>query len=248
MKQISQFRFKRFAVWHHRSAMKVGVDGVLIGCWTDVAGCRTILDVGTGCGLIALMMAQRRPDANVIAIDIDVPSCEEAKENAAASPWSGRVNVVCGRFPDDLALYIPKEEFGKFDLIVSNPPYFDAGIHDIVTPRERARHQGELSPYSLLASSKSLLNIGGSVAMVVPSEYSVRIESYALMLGYKLSGKCLVRGHKDAPFKRVLLQWRLPSDGYQNVATSEAELTLEIEPGVPTDEYRSLCKDFYIKF
>lgn len=249
MKHISPFRFKHFAVWHHRSAMKVGVDGVLIGCWTDITGARNIIDVGTGCGLIALIMAQRQPEAYVTAVDIDEPSYEEATENISASPWSNRVEAKCGGFPEVIkSIKDSQGKQRKYDLVVSNPPYFDSGMHDLNTPRERARHQGTLSPYSLLADSRLFLSANGSVAMVVPAEYSERIETYAKSLGYSLSGKCLVRGNPEVPFKRVLLQWRISKSGVSCDGCRISELTLEVEPGVPTEEYRLLCKDFYLKF
>lgn len=248
MKHISQFRFKQFAVWHHRSAMKVGVDGVLIGCWTDIANARSILDVGTGCGLIALIMAQRQPDAHVVGVDIDLNSFEEALENAASSPWNDRIDIIHGSFPESIANSNSDLMNGKFDLIVSNPPYFDSGLHEIITPRERARHQGHLSPYSLLKDSMAFLNSNGSVSMVVPAEFSEKIETYALSLGYTLIGKCLVRGNTGAPFKRTLLQWRVILNSSSPICTSNTELTLEVCPGIPSDEYQTLCKDFYLKF
>lgn len=248
MKGISKFRFKQFSVWHHRSAMKVGVDGVLIGCWTSIDSAAKILDVGTGCGLIALIMAQRSTSAHIVAVEIDPPSVEEATVNVAESPWSDRVNVIQGSFPQALCqLNTEAEGNGRFDLILSNPPYFDSGVSEIVTPRERARHQGNISPSSILTDAVSLLNPGGSVAIIVPAEYACGLESYADSLGYILVRKCLVRGHKSAPYKRALLQWRLNDDGGSSDCYIE-ELTLEISHGLPTDEYRALCNDFYLKF
>lgn len=224
--------------------MKVGIDGVLIGCWTDVEGARRILDVGTGCGLIALIMAQRCQEAEIIGIDIDEPSCKEALENAENSPWNDRLQIINGNFPDTL----PIEYSKSFDLIVSNPPYFDSGVSNAVTPRERARHQGSLSPFSLLASSVSLLKPLGMVAMVVPSEFSASLEEDADQMGYILKRKCFVRGHAVAPYKRVLIQWILKNDNLNPVEIKIEHLTLESERGLPTDEYRQICKDFYLKF
>lgn len=239
MKVLQPFRFKQFSVCHQQSAMKIGVDGVLIGCWAEVDDARRILDVGTGCGLIALMMAQRRPDAVINAIEVDIPSAEEARQNFSDSPWSERIRVIQGSFPECLDC-----SGDKFDLIISNPPFFNSGVTEVNTPRERARHQGELSPASLLADSRPILNPGGSLAMVIPSEYSAEIEDIAESLGYSLTRKCLVRGHAFAPFKRVLLQWKLAS----GLSYCEEQLTLEISPGEPTEEYRTLCHDFYLKF
>lgn len=239
------FRFKHFSVAHHRSSMKVGVDGVLIGCWADTEGASRILDVGTGCGLIALIMAQRCRQASILGIDIDEPSVEEAQENVKGSQWSERIEIVKASFPDDFNS--GKFSHQRFDLIVSNPPYFNSGVTDAATPRELARHQGVLSPISLLRGGVQILNAGGGVAMVVPLEIAEETEAEAMRLGYALSRKCLVRGHSNAQWKRALLQWRfghLPNGNYQG----EETLTLEVSPGVPTDSYRRLCKDFYLKF
>lgn len=249
MKKLSPFKFKKFSICHNRSAMKVGVDGVLVGCWTDVSEAGTILDVGTGCGLIALIMAQRQPGALITAVDIDLPSAEEAAHNFAASPWNERLKLIHGSFSKDL--YDNSDDCDnnlKFDLIISNPPYFNSGITQVNTPRERARHQGELSPASLLNDSISLLNVGGSVAIVIPADYSAVIEDIACSLGYTLTRKCLVRGHAGAPFKRVLLQWKLFNESVPEYICCEQMLTLEISSGNPTDDYRRLCKDFYLKF
>lgn len=243
-KNISQFRFKHFSVSHHRSSMKVGVDGVMIGCWSDVEGAYRILDVGTGCGLIALIMAQRCPDAEILGIDIDESSSIEARENADNSPWKNRINIIHGDFPNSLLPEYSK----KFDLIVSNPPYFNSGISTIVTPRERARHQGSLSPFTLLADSVSLLKLHGMLTMVVPTEFSSCLEEEAFKYGYVLLRKCYVRGHIEAPYKRVLLQWRLDEDTVNPVEVMIEHLTLESERGNTTFEYRKLCKDFYLKF
>ena len=236
----SPFRFKKFAVSHHRSAMKVGVDGVLIGCWASVEGAGSILDVGAGCGVISLIMAQRAPRARIVGIEVDVASATEAMENVMASPWPDRVSVIEGSFPDDLT-------GTRFDLIVSNPPYFDSGVRDAVTPREIARHQGALSPSVILGAAPRFLNQGGSVAMVVPLEVSPAVIKVASDAGFTLVRRCLVRGHASAPFKRVLLQWRL-QEGSPAGETEETSLTLEETPGHPTEDYRLLCRDFYLKF
>lgn len=245
-KTNSKFRFKQFAVSHHRSSMKVGVDGVLIGCWTDVKDANRILDVGTGCGLIALIMAQRAPDALIHAIDIDAPSIEEAIENIAESPWADRIKAFKCRFMDFADLVNGHEE--RFDLIVSNPPYFDSGVTEIMTAREKARHQGELSPTVILEKASEILTEGGSVAMVVPSEMTETLNTTAASLGYFLVRSCRVRGHEQAPYKRTLFQWRLGIGGRRSYESIPDTLTLEVSPGIPTDDYRSLCKDFYLKF
>ncbi len=245
-KTISKFQFKRFAVSHHRSSMKVGIDGVLIGCWADIKDAKRILDVGTGCGLIALIMAQRASEASIDAIDVDAPSIEEALDNIMASPWSDRVNAELCNYSNVSSLL--KGEEDSYDLIVSNPPYFNSGVTETITAREKARHQGELSPFSLLCGAKRLLKNGGSVAMVIPTEISLYIEEQAATLGFSLTRRCLVRGHEGVPYKRSLLQWRF-NTCFQGASYVDTEyLTLESTPNNPTDAYRALCKDFYLKF
>lgn len=242
-KHNSPFLFKKFSVSHHRSSMKVGVDGVLIGCWTDVGKVRRILDVGTGCGLIALIMAQRCPEAEVVGIDIDKASAEEASVNVANSSWADRMQILQGSFPERLVSL--KEN--RFDLIVSNPPYFDSGVSDIATSRERARHQGSLSPLSLLHSSRTFLMSDGKLAMIIPSDLASELETAAVNLGYSLMRKCLVRGHEGVPYKRTLLQW-IYNNAYSCKEIATEYLTLETGHNNPTDDYRNLCKDFYLKF
>lgn len=239
------FHFKQFSVSHHRSAMKIGVDGVLIGCWASVTGANRILDVGTGCGVIALMMAQRCPGAEVVGIDIDIPSVEEALENAKASPWRERVQIRRESFDSNFIDNYDRTK--RFDLVVSNPPYFNSGVSVATTAREKARHQGVLSPGSILILSREILNEGGSVAMVIPFDESELIEKEAAELGYTLTRKCVVRGHEKAPWKRTLLQWQFGNERLENTAICKY-LTLETSPGIPTEGYRELCKDFYLKF
>lgn len=239
-----QFKFKQFSLWHHRSALKVGVDGVLVGAWADVSEAKRILDVGTGCGLIALMAAQRQPYALVTGIDIDADSVDEANLNAFQSPWSERVAIRQTDFADITAR--PVE--GQYDLILSNPPFFDSGVKEAETARLKARHQGELSPSSLLTESIRILATGGKLAMITSAESGDTLRKEAASLGYRLERECLVRGHVNAPFKRILMEWRFQPGGTEYSETESTFLTLETSPGVPTEEYRSLCRDFYLKF
>ena len=127
------FEFKQFTVWHDKCAMKVGTDGVLLGAWANVESAKHILDVGTGTGLIALMLAQRTVQADVTAIEIDSMAAIQARENIAHSPWKNRItlfNCDFRYFHDDL----------KYDLIVSNPPYFVNALKCLDKQRNMARH------------------------------------------------------------------------------------------------------------
>ena len=157
------FKFKRFTVYHDRCAMKVGTDGVLLGAWTDVEGVRSVLDVGTGTGLIALMLSQRC-DAAVQAIDIDEDAVIQARENVKNSPWPEQIEVrqedvrefaeTCGR---------------RFDLIVSNPPYFTEKVMCPEQRRNAARHTEGLAFSELAAAVSALLAEQGRFSVVLPS-------------------------------------------------------------------------------
>ena len=119
----SWFQFKQFKVEQGKTAMKVGTDGVLLGAWASVGDAKNILDVGTGTGLIALMLAQRNQNAEISAIDIDRNAVEQAAENAEQSPWSGRISI----FESDYNHFRVGVSC-LFDLIVSNPPYFEQSL------------------------------------------------------------------------------------------------------------------------
>lgn len=242
----SVFRFKKFDCSHDRSSMKIGVDSVLLGAWADVEG-RTILDVGTGCGVIALMCAQRNEHAIIHAIDIDVDSVTEASENFTRSPWSERLSARLSDFSELRGC--------AYDLIISNPPYFDAGVTNPGTPREKARHQNALSPAVLLSRGRSLLKTDGRIAMIVPADQVPELIGYATGNGLVLRRICHVQGHPDAPVKRVLLEFLLcpNSDNLQQADAadypiSDESLILEYSPGLPTEAHRLLCRDFYLKF
>ena len=133
------FQFKQFTVWHDKCAMKVGTDGVLLGAWASVQNAHKILDVGTGTGLVALMLAQRSlPDADIIALEIDGAAAGQARENVTRSPWKERVEVVQTDFRD-------YQSSDKFDVIVSNPPYFVDSLECPDQQRNAARHNGSLT-------------------------------------------------------------------------------------------------------
>lgn len=267
------FRFKKFDCNHSKSSMKIGVDAVLLGAWTDIADCRKALDVGTGCGVIALMLAQRiddeirqetvdrekndeparilsvKSDFSVTAIDIDSPSVKEANENFANSPWSDSLTALETDFRD-----LGDE---KYDLIVSNPPYFDDGVADPQGARMLARHQGDLSPSQLLRVCKGNLSPTSRIALVLPYSQADTLESFANEIGYQLLRRTDVKGHANAPVKRSLMEFAVTKEAEHtegnkiSVADKPATrntLILEETPGMPTTDHRFLCKNFYLKF
>ena len=231
------FRFKQFAISQERAAMKVGTDGVLLGAWVRVDDSdRRILDVGTGTGVIALMMAQRTVNARITGVEIDPPSADEARGNAAASPWSDRVEVVCC----DVAGYSPDE---RFDLIVSNPPYFSESLLPPDPGRAAARHTDTLSFDALADSVRRLLADDGRFALILPTAEAVRFRMTAVGRGLYPHRMTEVWSTPRSGAIRLLAEYSLrPS------AEPPAAGRVVIDDGGFTDEYRRLTKDFYLKF
>lgn len=231
------FRFKRFAVRQDESPMKVGTDGVLLGAWAPVRpDDRRILDIGTGTGVIALMLAQRAPEASVTGVDI--APVEEARRNAEASPWSGRLHFE----QSPVQRFAPAE---PFDLIVSNPPFFVESLTCPDRSRTTARHAVELPFEELRDAVLRLLARDGRFALVLPVNEAAR---FAALCGERLHliRRTEVRTTPRHPAKRVLLAWQR---GPAETPCEEATLTIGTgEHECYTAEYRALTRDFYLKF
>ncbi|MDE5878334.1 MAG: methyltransferase [Muribaculaceae bacterium] len=248
------FRFKRFNMNHGLSSMRIGVDAVLLGAWCDVRNTSSVLDVGTGCGVIALMIAQRLPYGEIEGIEIDLPSVEEASKNFASSLWKDRCHVSHIDFLTYVKTYKDSDRTenhkNEIDLIVSNPPYFDSGVKTYSTSRLLARHQGsELSPTVLLREGARILSCRGRIAIIVPKDVGDKLENEVTSYGLMIIRKCYVRGHDKAPYKRVLMEFgRYENCRNEIPNTIVSYLTLEEKPGTPTEDYRELCKEFYLKF
>lgn len=240
-KRKSTFRFKQFECSHSESSMKIGVDAVLIGAWADVDNAVRILDVGTGCGVIALMCAQRNPSAKIDAIDIDADSIAEASRNFETSPWGDRLSA---KLMDFNAI-----EGEKYDLIISNPPYFNSGIECPDSRRLIARHEASLSPIVILTKGASLITASGKMAMVIPADRLEDIKLAAELASLSITRLCQVKGHIDAPVKRVLVELKKNDGSSEYFPYIESEtLILEEAPGVPTSQHRELCGQFYLYF
>lgn len=226
------FQFKQFTIHQGRCAMKVGTDGTLLGAWASPLqlGGGLILDVGTGTGLIALMMAQRFPEAQVVGIDIDEETVIQARENVAASPFADRIEILHEDFiaPFSILNY-------QFSIIVSNPPYFADSLKSPDAQRTLARHADTL-PYRLLMQrSWELLSDEGELSVVVPADYKGQMEAEAALAGFFKSRECAVKTSPRKMPKRWLLAFR------KHPAPLERdELTLG------TERCNELTKDFYL--
>ncbi len=234
------FKFKQFEVWHDRCGLKVGTDGVLIGSWTLPAlskPCLRVLDVGTGSGLIALMMAQRFGDATVTAVDIDPSAVSQARDNAASSRFSSRIEVV----QDDFMKFSSRKEEACYDLIVSNPPFH---VEDTACPDSRkntAKHSASLPFRQLVEGSARLLSADGTLSVILPYSVANDFVGLAAVCGLYLVRRCDVRGSERKPFKRSMLSFcRHIGD------TERTELTLRDSDNRYTDAYSALTDGFYL--
>lgn len=213
--------------------MKVGTDGVLIGAWAGIPdGCRRILDIGTGTGLIALMAAQRCPSAEVVGVEIDASAARQARENVENSEWHDRIEIVHGNIVD----YNPEQ---RFDLIISNPPYYDGTLICPDSERTAARHTVSLTFKELMTSAVRLLSPGGHLAVIVPTETVSAVVAAGNM---HLVRRCDVRTKAAKPPKRTMLEF---SPQFEGAAVWE-ELTINDHSGDRTEQYKALTADFYL--
>ena len=231
------FQFKQFTVHQQYCAMKVGTDGTLLGAWAlaSESPCR-ILDIGTGTGLIALMMAQRYPQAKVTAIDIDDGAVRQAKENVSASPFVDRINVI-------KADVLTFEEEEKYDSIVCNPPFFEDSLTCPDPQRTEARHTVSLGYRQLMEAAFRLLKDDGHFSLIIPSDCRERLESEAHLRGFFLSRVCSIQTTPKKAPKRYMIE--LSKQPVNEVDTTNG--ILESSPQVRSDWYRELTKEFYIK-
>lgn len=238
----SDFRFKQFTIRHDRSAMKVGTDGVLLGAWagqlsTPNSQLSTLncLDVGTGTGLIALMLAQRFPTAVIEGIDIDEASIEQAKENVEASPFKTQITLKKADFSNINSC------FNQYDLIVSNPPFYKEDTLGGKEARDKARHTTSLPFETLIANAAKLLVKDGLFCVIIPYQSANDFISICLENRLYLTRRVNIRSTERKPFIRVLLEF---STSIQPSETSI--LTLYDTQQQRTVEYQELTNDFYL--
>lgn len=237
MPRNNWFEFKQFRIEQHQSAMKVGTDGVLLGAWTAVDDTRRILDVGTGTGLIALMLAQRSA-AMIDAVEIDAHACEEAGSNFERSVWKERLSV----FHSDFQQFAGQSDL-LYDLIVSNPPFFINSLKTVDPSLAVARHSDKLSFSQLISGARKLLDRNGRLCVIIPFGSCVEFRECARMEGFYLRKLTRVVPKSGRDPKRVLLDFTL-KPGYP----VDNELVILDENGHYTEDYRSLTSPYYPAF
>ena len=236
------FRFQRFTVCHDRSSMPVGTDGVLLGAWAPLEGAARVLDVGCGCGLIALMAAQRAEDASIVGIDVDASSVAQARENVAASPFSRRITIL----EQDVR---QMDADDGFDHILCNPPFHVESTLPPIASRMVARNTTFLPFSDLVSSVVRLLAPGGCFSVVLPVSAHEGFVSLCLACGLRLSRQCLVQTVPSKPPKRVLLCFRSKSSAQDKLFDGEAScsvLVLQNPDGSRSEAYHTLTCDFYL--
>ncbi len=235
----SYFKFKKFTVEQGIAGMKVGTDGVLIGAWASCEGVQSILDVGTGTGLIALMCAQKNNGATIDALEIEEKACEQAIQNINNSAWNDRINVVEGSFQE-----YSESMQKKYDLIISNPPFFQNSLKNECHQKSLARHTASLSFEELIYGVVRILRKEGCFSVILP--YDVKDEfvhiakSHLLHLNRVLG----VKPTPTKPEKRILMEFGF----FKKELDEDVMIIEEFGRHGYSQYYKELTKEFYLKF
>ncbi len=232
------FHFKQFSIAQDRCAMKVGTDGVLLGAWAKMPeGGQSALDIGTGTGVIALMLAQRFSEVQVKGIDIDESAAKQAEENFRTSPFTHQLSV------EQVALQDFQTD-EKYDYIVSNPPFFTNGILPENKQRQLARHFTDFSLELLFDKVSTLLAARGIFSIIMPISEQENILKTARENGLYCQESCVVYPNPNKAAKRILLSF-----SFQKRERVHSTLTIETDIRHHyTSEYKELLKDFYLAF
>lgn len=239
MARNSFFEFKQFRINQENCAMKVGTDGVLLGAWTPIPLSTTrILDIGTGSGLLALMLAQRT-HAHIDAVEIDTLAAQQAKENFISSPWSNRLQIYETDFQS-----FAKNELHKYDVIVSNPPYFHNSLPTPNRQRTIARHSDSLTLDELVNGVAKLLQPWGYFCVILPTHESEIVAKKALLANLYCTQKTFVYPTPTSPAKRIMQLF-----SKKETTPLTQHLVIEQEQRHQyTKEYSELTKDYYLNF
>ena len=229
---MSVFRFKEFSVIQDRSAMKVGTDAMLLGSFIESNQKGNCLEIGTGTGVISLMIVQRSPEIKITALDIDFESIEEAIQNFTNSPWKDRIEGVLGDFLD----FSTSE---KFDLIVSNPPYFENGLLNESKRKASTRHEASLPLIHLFEKSMNLLTEKGVFVLIIPAQSAQKWIDNALKMNLFCFKEITIFGKSNLPKRSILFFSK------ENKEIIREELIIRNSDNTYTEEYKRLTIDFH---
>ncbi|MEL7424304.1 MAG: tRNA1(Val) (adenine(37)-N6)-methyltransferase [Bacteroidota bacterium] len=237
-----EFQFQQFSVKQDQCTMKVGTDGVLLGAWAPVPSAGYVLDIGTGTGLISLMVAQRQPDAQVVAVEIDEAAAQQARENMEGSPFADRLQVSCSSIQE-----FARKSDQTFDLIVSNPPFFSGGVISEQEGRASVRHTVKLSHQDLLRSVQRLLSPDGSFCLVLPWLEGLRFQEIAATYQLRTHRIAKVCPNPDKAPNRVLLELKKSPAAAAEPETEQIIIYDRAGDDAPYSEvYRGLTDTFYL--
>jgi tRNA1Val (adenine37-N6)-methyltransferase len=229
------FHFKKFSIGQEGAAHPVGTDGVLLGAWAEVENCRRILDIGTGTGLVALMLAQRSA-ARITGVEIHPNSAELARRNFSASPWAERLELI-----EDAIQNFAQQTDLQFDLIVSNPPFFSETTASPDAARRLGRHTASLPPSELLDVSIKLLAENGRLCVILPTKEGKQFCELAALNGLYCTEKVELRTRPTKPLERLLLRFEKNPHHFE-----KKRLNVYAAEGGYSAEFQRLTKEFYL--
>jgi tRNA1Val (adenine37-N6)-methyltransferase len=239
MSEVKPFVFKQFIVEQDLVTMKVGTDGVLVAAWAEVSSADQVMDIGTGSGVIALILAQRTlPKAIIHSIDVDVNAIKQAAKNFSQSPWPQKFILHHSSIQE-----FARTSNDKFDLIISNPPFFTGGMLSENNDRNDVRHTTKLPHGDLLLAVSRLLRPTGSLVIILPYLQGLRFIEISASYRFYPARITEVKSRTDKPTERLLIQFVK-----QKCEIEKRELIIHAEGDEYTQEYKELTKDFYLKF
>jgi tRNA1Val (adenine37-N6)-methyltransferase len=231
------FQFKQFRIHQEKSAMKVNTDGVLLGAWTNLAGAKTVLDIGAGTGLISLMIAQRS-DAFITGVEIEKNAAEEAARNVLNSEWSNRIIIQHISFQD-----FASSTQQKFDLIITNPPFFSNSVKNTNPHLSMARHNHMLPFADIIDGTKKLLNENGKLSLILPFDAAQEFIEKAGMENLFITRLTEVKPFPHKEPNRCLMEF-----GMEQPVIYKTVMSVFDETGKDySNEFKTLARDFYLK-
>ena len=240
---LKPFKFKQFSVSQDKCAMKIGTDGVLLGAWASLDHLpNTVLDIGAGTGVISLQIAQRDPNVQVEAIEIDDAAFEQCTDNFEHSPWADRLFCYHAALQEFTQELVDEDEQYSYDLIISNPPFYTEDYKSNDKQRDTARFTDALPFEHLVLCAAHLLTEQGKFCVVLPKKEEAAFIALANKQHLHVLRKCDVRGTPATTIKRVLLEF-----SFLQLETISEELVIETSRHVYTERYINLVQDFYLK-
>ena len=231
------FRFKQFNVHQSKSAMKLGTDAMLLGALLKADEFSSAIDVGCGTGVISLMLAQRYSNSHILGVDIDEQTTDEAAFNFASSPWSDRLSSACLN-------YLSLDSSMQFDLVFSNPPYYQSKQINTDSRKAAARHECAMPVSDFWRTTESVLSTQGSVWVIVPYNILLHWVDEAHVQGFHLKEVVLIEGKRGGGFIRVVAKFKR-YDEKRSLCIGFQKMVIREDCGAYTDEYISLTKPYH---